>query len=280
MKKHLLGIEIFTLLLFGFFSVLLFYSIGFSIQSLEQIILMSLILLMMLLTFALGFIRGVVMSLLVLILLGIYITYEVVLNQRQLPWDYLMLMIAIPVGSFIIGSIQRLVHQSKIKCERCSYIADKLVHIDETTGFGNGREFLVDLEIEMAKSKRYQYPLTVGILEIQYYQELLRLYGDNADRVFEKLAEAINATIRIEDTKYRVEKDRIALILPHTSLKDAKILKNRLKDGIAEIEIPASKDVKKSFLITSKLAFLEYHKDIINNVEYKSLAVAELEYDV
>ena len=280
MKKHLLGIEMFTLMLFGFFSLLLFYSISFSIQSLEQMVLVALILLMMLLTFVIGFIRGVVTSLLVLIGLGIYMTYEVMLNQWQLPWDYLMLMIAIPVGTFIIGSIQRLVQQSKTKCQRCSYIAEKLVHIDETTGFGNGREFLVDLEIEMARAKRYQYPLTVGILEIQYYQELLRLYGDNANKVFEKLAEAINKTIRIEDAKYRIDKDQIALILPHTSLKDAKILKKRLKDGIAEIEIPATKEMKKSFLITSKLAFLEYSQDIINNVEYKSLAVAELEYDV
>lgn len=58
-------------------------------------------------------------------------------------------------------------------CEKCKSLSDRVVSVDEITGFGNAREFLRDLDSEMARAKRHKLNLTLAILKIQYFKELL-----------------------------------------------------------------------------------------------------------
>ena len=280
MKNKFLTIRIYSIVLLLFFTSLLFYGILVPIEGWDQIILLFLVLLMMPTTLFLGFIKALTTSLLLLIGIGLYMTYEVMLNLSAVDPEKIFLLVALPVGAFIVGNIEKTLREALDECQNCSNIAEKMIFNDEVTGFGNGKGFLKDLEMEIAKAKRYQQPLTLGVLEIQYYKDLVRLYENNVDKVFEKMAEAINCVIRLEDMKYRIDKDQIGIILPFTNLKQSKIVRERLKEAIKELEIQEEKEGNKKFSITTKLGLLEYHRGITNHVEFKNLAEKELEYDV
>lgn len=280
MQKKIFQIEVLVLLLVILFTFLVFYSFIVEDLTFLGIVLYSLIILMMSITYFLGFIKGVSISLFAIILIGIYIGFKT-LNVDNFSINlYIPLLISIPVGSFLLGSISEALMEMKIKHEKCEKMHNYLIRTDEITGFGNDKDFLMDLEIEMAKAKRYKQPLVVGIFEIQYFNELKTLYPTGVDKLFKELSNVINEVVRIEDQKYRIDKDKVALIIPYTDIKGGKILKSRLKEKIKLIEIKNTQDKKNTFLIDIKMGLLEYNDKIPNNIEYKKMIEREIEYDV
>lgn len=280
MKSKFLLIRMYVLLSILFFTALMFYGVLVPITNWQQIIFLLLILFMMPIIFIIGFIKALAISLFLLIVIGAIMTYELAFNEKTINVDQILLVLALPVGTFFVGNIERILNESLSECQNCSLIAEKMILIDEVTGFGNGKNFLEDLQVEIAKAERYSQPLTVGVLEIQYYNDLIRLYEEDVNQVFESLAKAINSVIRIEDMKYRIEKNQIGIIMPFTDIKKSYVVKERLKERFNEIEIKSPSESKQKFVLTIKFGLLEYHKGISSHVEFKKLAENELEYDV
>ena len=187
---------------------------------------------------------------------------------------------AYPVLTVIVGQMQHYLKELYDECSRCNSLSSSAITIDEITGFGNGREFLRDLNIEMARAKRHSVDLTISLLEIQYFEELISLYGKSVTKdIFKQIAEGLNKSTRIEDLRYRIDENMLALILPHTDIEPAEIVKNRLKANLSHIEIEGSENRGK-YVIEMKIGMLRYNDEILTPMEYKALCEKELEYDV
>jgi diguanylate cyclase (GGDEF)-like protein len=184
-----------------------------------------------------------------------------------------------PFGAFITGYIGENITIMAKKLAVFQEESGKYQNIDAETGFGNLNEFLKDLEAEMAKSNRYHYPLTLGMIEILYFDELLAVYKNNMDQVFKVLSQALINRMRVEDNKYRVGEKTFAIVLPYTNIEGATILKERIKEELLQLTV-FEEEVHKNLKFEIKIGLKELDESIKTPIKFKSSAEKEIEYDV
>ncbi|MGB3365862.1 MAG: diguanylate cyclase [Acidaminobacteraceae bacterium] len=239
-----------------------------------------LLLVVLIATFLLGTIPGLIICLVIIFMYGSVIFFQMVTGAGEIWSLNYMWFIAYPFSAFFAGKISNNLRESEVKCNNCQYLTDKIVTIDEITGFGNGREFLRDLDIEMARSKRHKIDLVLGILEIQYFEELISIYGkENTKKIYKIIAQALNKASRVEDLRFRIDDDMLGLILPHTNLVDAEIVKTRIKEALSSLAIDDGSSLNR-YNIELKISLVSYNDKILNPMEFKAIGIMELEYDV
>lgn len=242
--------------------------------------LFALLLAVLILTFLLGILPGLIICAIVIFTYGSVIFFQMVTGAGEIWTLNYIWFIAYPFSVFFAGKISENIKDSEEKCTHCSTLSDKIVTIDEITGFGNGREFLRDLDIEMARAKRHKIDLTLGILEIQYFEELISIYGkEDTKKIYKVIAEALNKVSRIEDLRFRIDDNILGLILPHTNLVEAEIVKVRLKEALSKLAIEDGSSLNR-YNIELKISLVSYNDSILNPMEFKSIGISELEYDV
>lgn len=116
--------------------------------------------------------------------------------------------------------------------------AKRLSREDELTGLLNKRSFKLDADITVARSERYQHPLSLIMFDVDYFKAINDRYGHAAgDALLNQLAIDINAHIRHCDLFARLGGDEFAILLPETPQEDAVRLAKRLLDGIAKLKL-------------------------------------------
>ncbi len=105
---------------------------------------------------------------------------------------------------------------------------------DELTGIYNRRAFQKVLDRELRRSKRYQKPLSLIMLDVDGFKAINDTYGHEAgDSVLKVLAAQLQSSIRDIDFLARYGGDEFAVILPETRADEAAILAERLKKTIS-----------------------------------------------
>jgi diguanylate cyclase (GGDEF)-like protein/PAS domain S-box-containing protein len=94
---------------------------------------------------------------------------------------------------------------------------------DVLTGLINRRYFLVKLEEEFARTKRFaQHDIAVLMLDLDYFKRINDSYGHAVgDAVLKHFATLINTHLRKTDTAGRLGGEEFAIFLPQTKLSDA-----------------------------------------------------------
>ncbi len=124
---------------------------------------------------------------------------------------------------------KRLQEQTEIIAE----LRSKL-RIDALTGLLNRRAFENDLKKELAKIKRYKYPLSLVMVDIDHFKNINDSFGHRVgDKMLQKLAEVLKKGIRETDSAYRYGGEEFMIILPHTKGDEACRLAERLRNKIA-----------------------------------------------
>ena len=232
------------------------------------------------LTLHVGLVVGLILCVIVIFGYGSVVFFQMITNSIEI-WtlNYIWFLI-LPIATFFSGQIRENLDQISKNCEKCKDLSDRVVSVDEITGFGNAREFLRDLDSEMARAKRHKLNLTLAILKIQYFEELLAIYGvENLKDIYRAISQSITVSTRVEDLRYRVSEDELALILPHTDDVQAKIVKDRIKQELSNIAIDDISSLGR-YNIELKIGLVQYIEDITNPMEFKNLASKEIEYDV
>lgn len=226
-----------------------------------------------------GMVPGLMLCGILIFVYGSVIFYQLMLGYSQ-TWTLNYIWFAFyPLSAFIGGKINQILEKQAGLLDQCRTLTDKIVSIDELTGFGNGRELLRDLDREMSRSKRYKHPLTLMVVQIQYYEELKSIYGDDSEGLLKDLSAIIDNALRIEDLRFKLEDDLFALILPHTALDDSMVVKQRINANIDNMAIEDKSSLKR-YRVEIRVGACEYKKDIPNPMAFKALALKELEYDV
>lgn len=281
MKKKLLMIETYIILLImSIFLVFLYFLLFIYDLSLYDYVLYGLLCILLILTTKIGLVKGLLLAISIIFIYGSIIFFQIISGSIVI-WR---INYGILVGYTLCPLWLGLIHDSidMIHRDYHHYIthSEKIVNVDEITGYGTGREFFKDLEAEMAKARRYKAPLSIGILEVQFYYEILTILGkEEMDQVFKLVTESLNHAIRIEDMKYRIEKNLIALIFPHTDLVGAEITRKRIKQTLHTIQLERE-NISKEVTIEVKIGLLEYEDGITNPLVFKRDAMKEIEYDV
>ena len=100
--------------------------------------------------------------------------------------------------------------------------ADEVSHTDALTFVPNRRQIIGDLQREVIFSDRYGTPLTISMLDVDYFKKINDTYGHPVgDDVLRSLAGELRDHIRYPDTIGRYGGDEFLIVLPHSMLNAA-----------------------------------------------------------
>ncbi len=106
---------------------------------------------------------------------------------------------------------------------------------DELTGLPNRREMQRRLHDEWQRATRFRRPLTVGMVDIDFFKKVNDEHGHPAgDEVIRHVAQLLQRNVRAVDRVARYGGEEFALLLPETSLADATTAVERIRCIIEE----------------------------------------------
>jgi len=104
---------------------------------------------------------------------------------------------------------------------------------DPLTGLHNRRYLEARLAEELSRSKRYDYPLSFMMIDIDDF----KLYNDRnghqaGDRALEITAQCLRAALRKVDVASRYGGEEFSILLPQTDLQEAGVIADRIRRKI------------------------------------------------
>lgn len=125
---------------------------------------------------------------------------------------------------------------------------------DPLTNIYNRRHFLQLGEKEIARSKRYQRPLSVMLIDLDNFKQVNDTLGHSAgDEVLKHLANVISHNLRRNDIFGRIGGDEFAVITPELDIEEALKLAERLRQSMEGPTADSGLDVTISIGVTAFL---------------------------
>jgi len=135
--------------------------------------------------------------------------------------------------------------QSKQKADRLALelkIANEnlreLAYRDALTGLFNHRYFKEIMITEVERAARYQHPLSLIFIDIDFFKKVNDTFGHPAgDYVLHEVAGTFTKLVRNCDIVARYGGEEFAIILPETIGSSAKVLAQRVRRGVEQLEM-------------------------------------------
>lgn len=115
----------------------------------------------------------------------------------------------------------------------------KLSIRDKLTGLYN-RNFLDEIiEEEMARALRYNFQFSVFILDLDFFKKINDTWGHPVgDIILKETAELATGNLRRSDYLVRIGGEEFLLLMPHTNLKEAMNVAEKIRKEIEKIDHP------------------------------------------
>lgn len=111
---------------------------------------------------------------------------------------------------------------------------ERLARTDELTGLSNRRDFYEVAEREILRSRRTNSPLSILMLDIDYFKQVNDRYGHPVgDEVLKHLTSVSKTILREVDLMARMGGEEFAVLMPETPLPHAQEVAERLRQCIA-----------------------------------------------
>jgi len=123
-------------------------------------------------------------------------------------------------------------------------LLQKLAQTDPLTELHNRRYMMETLEAEFDRSSRVGSPFALLMLDLDHFKQVNDTFGHQlGDKVLQSTAWEIQALLRQYDSAARFGGEEFALLLPETPLNGAKLVAERVRQSINDIEFagPLSK---------------------------------------
>ncbi|MCK0153023.1 GGDEF domain-containing protein [Alcanivorax sp. S6407] len=181
--------------------------------------------------------KGTAAFLMAATLVSVILTGIAVLIVGERDWlSALVLAVALPL--ILITPLLYLFATRLIALDRHNRELQQAAREDHLTGVFNRPHLLGMLERELALSQRHNYNVSVLLIEIADFSQLLdeqgRSVGEQALRLF---ADCIAEKIRESDLFGRFDGAQFLLVLPHTSFEDATRMGEGLRAIVATLKL-------------------------------------------
>ena len=109
---------------------------------------------------------------------------------------------------------------------------------DDLTRLPNRRAFIRRLDDEVSRVKRYGFPLSLVLIDIDHFKQVNDEYGHAAgDKVLQVYAEKILSIFRHHDMIARYGGEEFAVLLPNTDLEGVMRALDKVKSNVPNVEI-------------------------------------------
>ena len=140
----------------------------------------------------------------------------------------------------VVGAIETLqdmnerhLAEEALKASEARY--RELSITDGMTGLFNSRHFYETIDSELERSRRYNRPLSILLLDIDNFKKVNDQYGHlEGDKVLQSLAMLIRGCLREMDSAYRYGGEEFIVILPETGSISATMVAERLRQSFAD----------------------------------------------
>ena len=132
----------------------------------------------------------------------------------------------------------RVRNQVRLKLD--SDLRERYANQDSLTNVANRRRLDLALDVEWRRAMRDEKPLSLLMVEVDWFRQYNNLYGHRVgDQCLLRVAEALARVLtRPGDLLARYAGAKFAIILPSTDQQGALLLGERMRDAIAELNIP------------------------------------------
>jgi diguanylate cyclase len=119
----------------------------------------------------------------------------------------------------------------------------RMAHTDPLTGLPNRISFFARAADEIYRARRYERPLSVFMIDIDYFKRVNDTYGHEAgDSTLKAFAQLCCEWIRQQDTMARLGGEEFGVLLPETDVASALALADRLRAVAEGLRIGNSSD--------------------------------------
>jgi diguanylate cyclase (GGDEF)-like protein len=138
----------------------------------------------------------------------------------------------------IVGTALLPMSQLLMVSERLVGSLDRQARFDDLTGALTRRAFLERFQEERARALRHHLETSLCMIDLDDFKIINDRYGHIAgDRALRHFVSLALRSMRQEDILGRIGGDEFSLLLPETSLAEAVILADRIRDAVAKSEI-------------------------------------------
>ncbi len=121
---------------------------------------------------------------------------------------------------------------------------EHIASTDKLTGIHNRYKFEELFILELERSRRFGYPMSLILIDIDYFKTVNDTYGhDVGDKVLKSLADIIQMQIRKLDVFARWGGEEFLVLAPNTDLANASILAEKMRLAIDAFSFPSVGDV-------------------------------------
>lgn len=133
---------------------------------------------------------------------------------------------------------------------------------DSLTELSNRRALEWDLTRQIQKARTQETPLSLIILDVDYFKKINDTYGHLVgDKVLQLLSNRLRHNLRFQDTPFRYGGEEFVIILSNTSNEEAVIVAKRLNRIIGEQPFAINKELTISVTISLGVASLRPDDD-------------------
>ena len=132
-----------------------------------------------------------------------------------------------------IGSLSLSLNEMADHIELDIKELERLATTDGLVGITNRRAFMVSLELEIKRSHRYGVPLSLLILDVDYFKKFNDTYGHHVgDEVLKLICKVSQTALRENDLMGRIGGEEFAFLLPATNIDSAIIVAERIRTAV------------------------------------------------
>ncbi|MBN2320665.1 MAG: diguanylate cyclase [Acidobacteria bacterium] len=133
--------------------------------------------------------------------------------------------------------------QAEEALQRANRELEIMAREDSLTKLANRRKFDEYLEVEWRRQKRAQKPVSLIMCDVDHFKNYNDAYGHPAgDACLAKIAHVIRQSLhRVSDMGARYGGEEFAVIMPETDIDGARIVAERIRNGLKELGIPHSR---------------------------------------
>ena len=166
-----------------------------------------------------------------------------------------------------IDYLEQLTKQASITINRANSYSEVLQYatLDALTNLNNRRQLESRLKQETAIAERQGHPLSVMMLDIDFFKNFNDTYGHAVgDLVLKEVATSVKEALRESDIPARYGGEEICVLLPFTDLEAAKQVAERVRSKVEARIVPVVINGKENNLnVTVSIGVAQYSKGSI-----------------
>ena len=168
----------------------------------------------------------------VLFIAGYMVSLGTFSGQRDA--SHLVVSLIFALGACFVLLVCVLAHGTVKDIKRIATLEAETI-TDPLMGIFNRRCFERRLEEEYARARRYGFPLSLLMIDIDHFKKVNDDHGHPAgDLVLKGIGGILKGAVRNVDVPARYGGEEVALLLPHTPDKDATVLADRIRRAIED----------------------------------------------